>query len=212
MSKEDIVKFYVELATLVGAGDIRITGHSARVAGAKRMALAGMQVWTIQMFGRWGSSAILGYVREALLGHNGGTLAMQTERAAVERASVKDIRQQARRAIDKASSGGQITQKAKAAMVDMLLEHLADFQPSSSTDAAEETEAMITLKANEIWAYTEMELRVGRARVLLNKRGRLHIQFNKEVCLCGWTWASQRVEFTRRSLPSSGDAKGWCPR
>ena len=71
MSKDGVVKYHQGLAVLTDIQDLRITGHSCRVAGAKRMALAGHPIWTIQVFGRWGSKAILGYVREALLGHQG---------------------------------------------------------------------------------------------------------------------------------------------
>ena len=44
-----------------------VTGHAARVSGARRMARAGIKLWQIQLFARWGSSAILRYVREAPL-------------------------------------------------------------------------------------------------------------------------------------------------
>ena len=45
----------------------KITGHSMRVTGAQGMAAAGMDLWAIQLLGRWGSMAIKSYVREAHL-------------------------------------------------------------------------------------------------------------------------------------------------
>ena len=43
------------------------TGHSARATGAQFMASRGIELWRVQIFGRWGSDAILRYVREAPL-------------------------------------------------------------------------------------------------------------------------------------------------
>lgn len=45
----------------------KITGHSMRVTGAQGMAAAGMDLWAIQLLGRWGSMAIKSYVRDAHL-------------------------------------------------------------------------------------------------------------------------------------------------
>ena len=50
-------------------GSARVSGHSLRVAGAQGLARAGVDVWAIQLLGRWGSSAVLGYVREVPLEH-----------------------------------------------------------------------------------------------------------------------------------------------
>ena len=41
------------------------TGHSARASGAQHLAKLNVELWRIQLFGRWGSEAFLRYVREA---------------------------------------------------------------------------------------------------------------------------------------------------
>ena len=43
------------------------TGHSARATGAQYLAARGVELWRIQIFGRWDSDVILRYVREAPL-------------------------------------------------------------------------------------------------------------------------------------------------
>ena len=48
-------------------GSSKVTGHSLRVSGAQGLARAGMDVWAIQLLGRWGSSVVLDYVREVPL-------------------------------------------------------------------------------------------------------------------------------------------------
>ncbi len=48
-------------------GPERISSHSLRVTGAQGLARLGLDIWAIQLIGRWGSSAVLGYIREAQL-------------------------------------------------------------------------------------------------------------------------------------------------
>ena len=55
----------LEVPTVTATG--RITGHSLRVTGAQGLAAAGLDLWAIQLLGRWGSLAIKSYVREAHL-------------------------------------------------------------------------------------------------------------------------------------------------
>ncbi len=48
-------------------GAPKFTGHSARASGAVHLALAKVDLWRIQLFGRWTSAAFLRYVRSAPL-------------------------------------------------------------------------------------------------------------------------------------------------
>ena len=41
------------------------TGHSARVTGARHLASTSVELWRIQLFGRWGSSVFLHYIQDA---------------------------------------------------------------------------------------------------------------------------------------------------
>ena len=59
------VKLGLEIAEENGAE--KFTGHSWRVSGAQHLARAGIDIWRIQLHGRWGSAAVLGYVRLASL-------------------------------------------------------------------------------------------------------------------------------------------------
>ena len=47
--------------------DSQVTGHACRVTGAQAMAVAGVDVWLIQAFCRWGSRAVLEYIRDCHL-------------------------------------------------------------------------------------------------------------------------------------------------
>ena len=57
---------FQKLARL-GGMDSRITGHVCRVTGAQAMAVAGIELWLIQAFCRWGSWAVFEYVRDCQL-------------------------------------------------------------------------------------------------------------------------------------------------
>ena len=49
-------------------GTERVSGHSLRVTGAQGLARLGLDAWSIQLLGRWGSAVVFGYIREAALG------------------------------------------------------------------------------------------------------------------------------------------------
>ena len=40
-----------------------MSGHTLRVTGAQGLSRLGLDLWAIQLFGRWGSEAVNGYVR-----------------------------------------------------------------------------------------------------------------------------------------------------
>ena len=77
--KKEMEQFFVDLEAATGRTRKRITGHSARVTGAMRMAFGGHSLTKIKIFGRWGSAAVERYVREAILGYRGGDVAQVTE-------------------------------------------------------------------------------------------------------------------------------------
>ncbi len=57
-------------ATSLGVADCkdgseRVSGHSMRVTGAQGLAALGLDLWAIQLLGRWGSDTVQLYVREA---------------------------------------------------------------------------------------------------------------------------------------------------
>ena len=49
-------------------GSLRVSGHSLRASGAQLLARMGFDLLNIQLLGRWGSAAVLSYVRDAAVG------------------------------------------------------------------------------------------------------------------------------------------------
>ena len=73
VTKEKMTETIIRAAEMLGVplaspdGSARVSGHSLRVAGAQGLARAGVEVWAIQLLGRWGSQTVLQYVREVPL-------------------------------------------------------------------------------------------------------------------------------------------------
>lgn len=72
-SKRGWVRTFTEVARQAGLpthwdnGAPRHTGQPARASGACHLAQAGVDLWRIQVFGRWSSNAFLKYVRTSPL-------------------------------------------------------------------------------------------------------------------------------------------------
>ena len=77
-TKAEVTSEVREVARLTGTTG-HVTGHSMRVTGAQRLALAGISEVRISTFGRWASRAFQLYVRESVLGANGGDMALVVE-------------------------------------------------------------------------------------------------------------------------------------
>ncbi len=75
-TKAEVIREVKAVGRLLGVSK-GISGHSLRVTGAQRLALAGVAVPRITLFGRWAGRAMIVYAREALLGARGGGLAEQ---------------------------------------------------------------------------------------------------------------------------------------
>ena len=66
VSKRAATLTFQKLAALTRT-NTRVTGHACRVTGAQAMAVAGFDIGLIQAFCRWGSRAVLEYVRDCHL-------------------------------------------------------------------------------------------------------------------------------------------------
>ena len=207
MSKLEVVEFFKDLADLVGMSGLRMTGHSARVTGAMRMAFAGHVIWTIQVFGRWGSAAVLGYVRDAILGLK-GEIASITERGTKERCTklMKATVEKSAHVpgLDKA---GRIAAQAIAKIAYQQLRMHPEVAVQGATD--EELEETVGRLVEQVKQYST-KLKLGRQKVLRSKKGLLHIALNSKACLCGWEWSEAEAEVVAYRGPVVDEATGWC--
>ena len=88
----------------------RVSGHSLRVTGAQGLSRLGVDLWSIQLLGRWGSDAVCGYVRDVALEHASATAA-----AAAASSHLDDLRG---KVIE--GSGASLEEKIEAVVERML--------------------------------------------------------------------------------------------
>ena len=79
LHKDAVVKRIQSMAQATGHGNLVIRGHSMRVTGAMRMALAGLPVSVIKVFGRWASEAVMQYLRESVVQGQGALITRQIQ-------------------------------------------------------------------------------------------------------------------------------------
>ena len=87
----------LNLPTHTDTGARRFTGHSARATGAVYLAMTQIELWRIQLFGRWGSECFRIYIRDAPLQqlHSLAKEASLTTSLAAARAELSAILSQA---------------------------------------------------------------------------------------------------------------------
>ena len=85
LQKKDVVSSFQRVAIASGSpASDRITGHSGRVTGAQMLARAGIHEWRISTFGRWGTSTIRRYIRDADVEAASKHLAMDTVQTQIQ--------------------------------------------------------------------------------------------------------------------------------
>ena len=52
---------YLKVPLVGKGGHERVSGHTLRVSGAQGLARMGVEQWSVQLLGRWGSEAVRGY-------------------------------------------------------------------------------------------------------------------------------------------------------
>ena len=87
VSKIGIQRCLQAMSERLGLGR-KPTAHGMRGAGARAMAQAGLELWRIQLFLRWGSGAVLGYLQDAPLATS-ATISSQVARG-LDLKAVKD--------------------------------------------------------------------------------------------------------------------------
>ena len=162
------------LPTLHPNGARMFTGHSARVTGARHLAATNVELWRIQLFGRWGSSVFLHYIQDA------PNVQMQT--LALESSAMLSIQ----------SAKAQL--EALVRQVETSRQSVAQVQPEMLTDcqATLEAEQPDEALGSEPWVLNT------------NPAGKIHraLIWDKEVnpkswrTRCGWNFAVRSADYT----------------
>lgn len=148
------------------------TGHTARVTGARYMAANSIELWRIQLFGRWGSAVFMHYIGSAPL--------QQLDALAQE------------------SSAKQSVEKAKSEL-ETLLRKVDALRPKLTIpDPAmlEDCEASLPLveQSKPSGEYVQNNNLRGKTHKVLDWAGTGHPRTWRTVC--GWRFGLNHTEFT----------------
>jgi len=201
-------------------GTLRVSGHSLRPTGAQGLARLGLDVWAIQLMGRWGSGTVMDYVRDA---------AASPEAAIARRAMLGRNLREFDAARSRGSSAAEVTALALAEVRAHLPTYLAELRsrlaaelappspsarPSSSSSssgsssappvavaAAEPPVVVLPPAASSPERYVSSSW-TGTRHVVTVGPGNVDLQAAWQTT-CGWRWGSSSG--SRESLP--GDVK-----
>ena len=145
-----------------------------RVTGAQRLALAGVGETRIITFGRWSGMVFWRYVREAVLGVNGGDLSAQVEQALAERKVYEAF---------EASARGTDSVALHAEFKDRML--------SDPMHALQEDELQVKWRAFLQETQKAEQLMAGRAlpKMCVSDAGITHSVLDWRHTRCGWHWS-----------------------
>ncbi len=166
-------------------GSERISGHSLRVTGAQGLTRLGIDLWAVQLIGRWGSDTVRAYVRE-----------VQLERAshwASRAARAPDIDDLVNTVLERANEAGAWSSQ-RPAPPELSARH-AQLQASLTAPFQELVEA----EGSNGVAYTVVENPLSAIWHAIGRRGD---GAEAQVSLCGWRFGSaQPVD--QDSLPAT---------
>ena len=184
VTKRAMTAAFVLVAGAAGAvGGTRITGHSPRVTGAQLMARAGISEWRVQVFGRWVSSAVLGYLRESLIRDAAGALAQEVVLARMATpCSVAEVAP---------------LLKADGATTRAALERaVAQGAAPPGQEGQEESVAALRCELAAVRAdLAAMAARAVPEVVVCTASGKAHVVANACVSHCGWQWSATPNSF-----------------
>ena len=220
MAKDDVIAFYRDLTGMVGGDIAKIQGHSARVTGAMRMALAGHSEWVIQLFGRWASATVLRYVREALLGEKGGNLAQLTETVRNPSGklgmSMQVIKRNIKKVVKK-KAPRNMSEKVKPALNRISVDQVANaimpnvmkaIQARTGAPKDMDIDEMIEKKVEKVIKFA-LAYGVIDHTFIMSCTGIKHVTLFNETTLCGWKYKADQVRVVQEG-PGGAPSKEWC--
>ena len=175
VSKRAATTTFQRLAELT-AIDSQVTGHVCRVTGAQPLAVAGVDVWLIQAFCRWGSRVALDYIRDCHL-----TSAEDVSRKVTHGLRLMEVRENIYQRMELEAGPGQTVecgqifkQVLEARVAEM---GIGELKYGNIKDQIEQSMFKNT-RENKV----EFVLCVGGGA------GKLHIRKNHTTCWCGRQW------------------------
>ena len=209
MAKGDMAVFKREFAGVAGLPHLWLPPHTARVTGAVRLALAGVSVWAIQVFCRWGSQTVLRYVKDAVLGHRADHL--RRGGPAELGMTLRDLR--------KAMHSRTPHSRVCSHLIEQALETMGeDPSKNSPLTAAPKKDVVSELGMMVSTLHGELEDLRSRTLPVAAKclRGKYHTVLTSKLAHCAWQWAKgDGVAVHEMDIPEVGSEVAladWCTK
>ena len=188
-----------------------------------RMALAGHSEWVIQLFGRWTSATVLKYVRDALLGENGGNIAQLTEHKATPARmgmSIESVEKRIKESVGRRGGGVRGARRNRAlrnVAVDQITVRVipevmklveSKFELRSAPVPEEAVEQMIEERLEEVLKTIKDYLSTTPSYIM-SYSGLKHVTLFNDTALCGWIYKDDKVRVIHEG-PGGALSDGWC--
>ena len=197
-TKEGMVKIFRRFGKELGVRD-RITGHMPRVAGAVRLAKAGLEVWKIQMFCRWGRSVVLRYIQEAPLeqSHTWALEAASGLSLAAARHELIARYQQAQTGETERTPESELKLASEQAFRD--LQKCLEVKLEGAEDRWSVLLRIFEEKLDAVAARVGAEM----PKYVVNNGSasrKVHVVRNEVFTMCGWSWRGHGHSVSRQNL------------
>ena len=195
-TKDGSIAVFQQLATCLGVSE-HVTGHVLRVTGAQTMARAGMDLWEIQMFCRWGSSAILGYVRDVPM-ENSPQIATRVAGGLTKGEAMRQLTD----ALNTRSSKVPLSSSRMQQTVETILERQLSSRESRLEEILKALSTKVESLSVEVAAVVEAydndvtALPEATTYVVLHSGTQHAIGPDDGTTRCGLTWRSDEVLYT----------------
>jgi hypothetical protein len=157
------------------------TAHAMRVTAAHILAASGMELWRIQVFLRWGSAAVFGYMRDA-------PLSMSASISGQVMASMSEIQVRQEVAGALAEAGCENIGLVLSRVDEHLERRMASIVPVAGDDMVLATIAALQKDIAELMVAGRREARIQYIRNDAPSSGILHIVKDDVMTVCGWRY------------------------
>ena len=181
----------------------KFTGHSLRVTGAQGLAAAGLDVWAVQLLGRWGSSAVKSYVRSAQLERAASWAAKVSKTTALEDLLDRQLQGRPPASWKEALEAAQEMVKDAKGPTDTVAPCQANLAEPLATE-------MVTKAASTETGRDELECATSSEGITHKVAlGPPAVDLSTAITACGWKFGGARALLSR-TVPN--DYKRLCSR
>ena len=185
-----------------------IIGHMPGVSGAVHLAKAGLEIWKIQFFCRWGSDVVLRYIQDAPL-EQSHTWARNAAVGLGLFEARNELASQFR-----ATNPDKVLSLPEESLELASARALSDFHESMEVQLQRKDDRWSSVFSTLGGKLEAVASRVGMEtpKYVSNNsgKGKIHIARNAFTTICGWEWHDHRHAVRRQVLAEGGNVCTRC--